>query len=49
MIKNNIKNDGVLVLVSPYERVRETFELANKSLNFKEDANNIFVLNSLIE
>lgn len=49
MIEKQISKDNVLILVSPYERTRKTFELANKSLCFNENATNIFVLNSLVE
>lgn len=49
MQKQHISNNDVLVLVSPYERARQTFEIANKHLGFKENSQNIFVLNSLIE
>lgn len=49
MIENNIRNEDVLVLISPYERARRTFELANETLKFEENADNIFVLNSLTE
>ena len=49
MQEHKIFNSDVLVLVSPYERARQTFEIANKYLNFPENAQNIYVLNSLIE
>ncbi len=49
MVKNNILHNNVLVLVSPYERARKTFEIANEYLKFEENSDNIFVLNSLIE
>lgn len=49
MQKQCISNNDVLVLVSPYERARQTFEIANKHLNFIENAKNVVVLNSLIE
>ena len=49
MQEHHISNNNVLVLVSPYERARQTFEIANKHLGFKENAQNIVVLNSLIE
>ncbi len=42
-----IDKSKILVLVSPYERSRSTFEIANKEL--KLDMKNIFVLNSLRE
>ena len=37
----------ILVLVSPYERARRTFEIANEEIDLKQE--NIFVLNSLRE
>lgn len=49
MQKQHTSNDDILVLVSPYERARQTFEIANKHLNFIENAKNVIVLNSLIE
>ena len=49
MQKQHISNNDVLILVSPYERARQTFEIANKHLGFTERAQNIVVLNSLIE
>lgn len=49
MLEHHIANSNVLVLVSPYERARKTFELANQSLEFDEMADNVVVLNSLIE
>lgn len=38
-----------LVLVSPYERTRETFEHANTFLQFDYNSDNVFVLNDLRE
>ena len=49
MLKNKISNNDVLILISPYERARQTFEIANKHLKFETNSNNIFILNSLIE
>ena len=49
MQEQHISNNDVLILVSPYERARQTFEIANKHLGFIENAQNIVVLNSLIE
>ncbi len=49
MQEKHISNNDVLVLVSPYERARQTFEIANKHLGFTESADNVVVLNSLIE
>ena len=49
MEDQHISNNNVLVLVSPYERARKTFEIANIHLGFTENAQNIVVLNSLIE
>ena len=49
MQEQHISNNDVLILVSPYERARQTFEIANKHLGFIENAPNIVVLNSLIE
>jgi len=48
MNNNNLKKEETLVLISPFTRVRETFELANESLKF-DLSSNIFVLNSLAE
>lgn len=47
--KEKISRDRILVLVSPYERARQTFEIANKYMGFDEKNDNIFVLNSLRE
>lgn len=41
--------EKTLVLISPYERARETFENANEYMNFDYDGDNIFVLNDLRE
>ena len=49
MQEQHISNNDVLVLVSPYQRARQTFEIANKHLGFAESADNVVVLNSLIE
>ncbi len=49
MLTNTIFHKDVLVLISPYERTRQTFEIANKYLHFEEDSDNVVVLNSLIE
>ncbi len=49
MQNQHISNNDVLVLVSPYERARQTFEIANKHLCFQENMQNVVVLNSLIE
>ena len=49
MQEANISCKDVLVLISPYIRTRETFEIANQFLNFNENSNNIIILNSLIE
>lgn len=46
---NFIKENECLILVSPYKRVRKTFELANSILNFNEKSDNIYVLNTLRE
>lgn len=45
--KNNMDKEKILVLVSPYERTRKTFEIANGIIGF--DFKKIFVLNSLRE
>ena len=47
--EEHISKENILVLISPYERARQTFEIANKYLKFDEEKDNIFVLNSLRE
>jgi len=45
----NTSEEKILILISPYERARETFEIANEYMKFDKDNENIFVLNSLRE
>lgn len=47
--ENNIKNNEILLLVSPYKRARETFEKANEKIKLDKNNENIFILNSLRE
>ncbi len=49
MTEKEIKKDEVLVLISPYERARKTFEKSNEEIKFDEENDNIFILNSLRE
>lgn len=46
---NQISKNNSLILVSPYKRARETFEISNEYLKFNINSNNIYVLNSLAE
>ncbi len=46
---NGIDKDKTLVLVSPYQRARATYEYANESLHFDNDSDHVFVLNALRE
>ncbi len=46
---NSKEMKKTLVLVSPYERARETFENANEFMKFDFEDDNVFVLNDLRE
>ncbi len=43
------EKEKTLVLVSPFERARETFENANEFMQFDFESDNVFVLNELRE
>lgn len=47
--ESQINQEDILVLVSPYERARETFEESNKELKLNLEKDNIYVLNDLRE
>lgn len=47
--KKNLDKSKTLVLISPYERARETYENANEFLKFNNLGDNVFVLNALRE
>ena len=47
--ENNIKEEECLFLISPYERARETFEIANSKIGFNEKNENFLVVNELRE
>lgn len=46
---SGIDKDKTLVLVSPYQRARATYEYANEVLQFENDSDQVFVLNALRE
>ncbi len=46
---NGVDKHRTLVLVSPYQRARATYEYANEILQFKNNSDNVFVLNALRE
>lgn len=49
MKANGINKDKTLVLVSPYQRARATYEYANEILRFENNSDHVFVLNALRE
>ena len=49
LVANGIDKGKTLVLVSPYQRARATYEYANEILQFENNSDNVFVLNALRE
>lgn len=47
ILDRKINKEECLVLVSPYDRARKTFEIANEKVNFNLE--NVFILNNLRE